>query len=307
MKKPLIIAHRGASGYYPEHTLKAYIEAIKMGADFIEPDLCMSKDGALIVRHDIYLSDTTNVAEKSMFHSRKRPHIGFDRIDWWVEDFTLAELKTLKARQPFKNRDHQYDDTMDIVTFDEVLTLAKEQSVIMGRPIGVYPETKSPSYLASIGLDFKEPLLKALNDHGVNNKDSLIYVQSFEPEILQDLGPHLKVPRILLLDSMQEKDKTAPITQPTYDVDTAKRVAEGIGPWKALLAHEDGTSTALMEEAKAEGLEVHAYTFRNDQLPRQFKTPEEEYLFFMEMGLDAFFTDFTDTAVAARKVFLNKT
>lgn len=303
MKKPYIIAHRGASGYYPEHTLNAYQAAIDMGADYIEPDLCLSKDGVLIVRHDVYLSDSTNVAEVSEFQSRKRFHPYFKREDWWVEDFTLAEIKRLKARQPFKNRDHQYDDQFDILVLDEVLKLAKQQSLVVGRQIGVYPETKSPGYLASIGLDYKKPLLKALNKYGFNDKDSLVYVQSFEPEILSELGPELNVPRILLLDSMQELDKSAPLRQPTYDVATAKDVAEGIGPWKTLLADDDGTSTGLLEEAHAAGLEVHAYTFRNDQLPKQFKNPEEEYHFFMALGLDAFFTDFTDTALKARERF----
>lgn len=302
--KPIIIAHRGASGYFPEHTLEGYRAAAAMGADYIEPDLVVTKDGHLVVRHDSYLSTSTNVADKPEFLDRKRGHALFDRDDWWIEDFTLEEIRTLRARQPFKGRSREYDDQFLIPTFAEVAQLSKDLTLEHGRPVGVYPETKHPSYFKSLGLDFKVPILTILNELDLNNGDSPVFVQSFEADILGELSNDLKVPRILLLDSMREMDPDAPLTEPTYDVKTAYQVAEGIGPWKALLAYTDGRSTGLLEEAHEAGLKVHAYTFRNDQLPEAFKSPEEEYFFYMKMGVDGFFSDFSDSAVMARAAFL---
>ncbi|MCB2097690.1 MAG: glycerophosphodiester phosphodiesterase, partial [Parvularculaceae bacterium] len=183
---PLVIAHRGASGYRPEHTLEAYALAIDMGADVVEPDLVFSKDGILVARHDRYLSTTTDVTDHPEFADRKRANDDPNdepREDWWVEDFTLADLKTLRARQPFPGRSKEFDGLYEIPTFEEMLTLVAQKAKETGRPVGVYPETKHPGFYASKGYDFEAPLLKSLDKFNAGP----VFIQSFEPEILKRL------------------------------------------------------------------------------------------------------------------------
>ena len=329
--KPLIIAHRGASGYLPEHTLEAYALAIEQGADVIEPDLVLTKDGVLVARHDRYLSATTNVADKPEFIDRRRvnPDTTYDaRDDWWVEDFTLAELKTLRARQPFDGRSTEFDDQFEIPTFAETLALIEEKSKDAGRPIGVYPETKHPGFFAAIGLDFEAPLLAALEGFDAGP----VFIQSFEPDILKRLKGKTDAKLIQLVY------EETPGAGSNIPLDEIAQYADGVGPAKDLILPSIGEKTQLIDRAHSLGLAVHPWTFRDDQsnenigvllgliiempaddtddapstdmkadakdepLPdifQQTKADSELRLFF-KFGVDGVFTDFPDTAVKAR-------
>lgn len=167
---PLIIAHRGASGYLPDHTLEGYAKAIELGADFIEPDLVMTKDGVLIARHEPNLKDTTDVARRAEFASRKRKMMvdGVEEEGWFASDFTLAEIKTLRAIQPRADRSKAFDGQFQIPTFDEILALRAQKSKETGRQIGVYPETKHPTYHQQLGLSLEKPLVALLAKYQLN-------------------------------------------------------------------------------------------------------------------------------------------
>src|SRR5262245_10038225 len=188
----LIIAHRGASGHRPEHTLESYQLAIDMGADYIEPDLVATKDGALVARHENEIGGTTDVADK--FPSRKRTATidGTAVTGWFTEDFTLAEIKTLRAKERLPFRSHEYDGRFEIPTFDEVVALAREIGRSRGRALGVYPETKHAAYFRSIGLPLEERLLDVLERHGWNTRVSPVFIQSFEDNLRQ-LRPRTSV------------------------------------------------------------------------------------------------------------------
>lgn len=289
---PLIIAHRGASGYLPEHTLEAYRLAAELGADFIEPDLVFSKDGHLVVRHDHYLSVSTDVADRPDFADRKTTKPGHDKPDWFTEDFTLDELKSLRARQAFPGRSTDFDGKYQIATFDEVLDLREQLSNDLGREIGIYPETKVPGYFKSIGLDYLQPLLKMLESRGFTEKTSPIIIQSFEGDILKRLRPHTSVRLMHLYDG------DAVLNDGVFE-DIAG-YCDGIGPFKGLLVDKNRTSSGVIEAAHERGLFVHPWTFRDDQLPSGLDDPMDEYLFFYDLGVDALFTDFTDSAYKAR-------
>ncbi len=287
-RQALVIAHRGAPGYLPEHTAPGYDLAIRMGADYIEPDLVFTKDGHLIVRHDHYLSDTTDVADHPEFASRKTQKPGHEREDWFSEDFTLAEIKTLRARQAFASRSHAADGKFEILTFDEFLTLAKGRTTMAGKPVGVYPETKLPSYFQSLGYDFETAVLAALARHGFDRPGSPVFIQSFEDGILRALRPKTDLPLIMLLEKADGAD-----------MQDIAAYADGIGPFKGLLVNKDGTSSGMVEAAHGAGLAVHPWTFRSDMLPEQFANAQAEFDFFLDLGIDGLFTDFANDARAA--------
>ncbi|MEM9014960.1 MAG: glycerophosphodiester phosphodiesterase family protein [Pseudomonadota bacterium] len=310
---PMIIAHRGASGYRPEHTLEAYALAIEQGADVIEPDLVVTKDGVLIARHDRYLSTTTNVADRPEFASRKRidpdPN-GQGREDWWAEDFTLAELKTLRARQSVPGRSQAYDDLYEIPTLEDILALIEIKAAETGRRIGVYPETKSPGYFERIGLSFDAPLLAALDGFGAGP----VFIQSFEPRILKRL--HGRTPH-KLVQLVYEENPGAGSNIPLANIAT---YADGVGPNKDMLIDIGLKDTGFLRQAHSLGLFVHSWTFRNDvdnSIVQYFRDtydivgdedlqfddptkPEAEYQLFYLLGVDGVFTDFPDTAVKVR-------
>ncbi len=358
-KAPLVIAHRGASGYLPEHTIASYTKAIEMGADFIEPDLVMTLDGALVVRHEPMLSGTTNVAELPVFASKKTTKNidGAMVEDWFVSDFTLAEIKQLKAKQAFPERPQLYNNVYEIPSFGEVIALAKEKSALLGRTIGIYPETKHPSFHEALGLKISDKLLEALTAAAWNNAAAPVYVQSFEVSNLQYIRSKSTVKIIQLLccyDVALNGDlifelpagKSISDAQP-FDwylkgdkrnfsffisdegLDFVKTYANGIGPWKPFIiphkgidANHDGVAddsngdgkiddadkvtlepTRLIERAHKRKLEVHAYTFRNENrrlLSNYKNNPILEYLAFYKLGVDGVFSDFTDTAVKAK-------
>ena len=256
---PLVIGHRGASGYRPDHTLESYKLAIDMGADFIEPDLVATKDGVLVARHEPNISATTNVKDRPEFASRKRKAMvdGFEEEGWFVSDFTLAELKTLRAIQPMADRDQSHNGQYAIPTFEEVLALAKSEGERAKRTIGVYPETKHPTYHANLGLKLEDRLLDILQKNGLTKKDSPVIIQSFETSNLKYLRTKTQVRLVQLIDGNDvnadgSMDFSLPWGQ-AYDLTVAgdsrnygalltpagladiKKYADGIGPWKPYL------------------------------------------------------------------------
>jgi glycerophosphoryl diester phosphodiesterase len=297
---PIVIAHRGASGYLPEHTLEAYALAIDQGADAIEPDLVITKDGVLIARHERYLSGSTDVASRPEFAARKRFDAFLEKDegrrleDWWVEDFTFAELRTLRARQPRANRSAEYDGLYVIPTFAEILALAARKSKEAGRPVGVYPETKHPDYFSAIGLDFKARLVSALRDYEAGP----VYIQSFVPEILQRLKGETDAKLVQLVEDRNGSPSVALADLAAY--------ADGVGPQKSLLA-----SGEFIAEARRLGLFIHPWTYRLDQLSlanadeagltaRERGVAEMAHA-FAELGVDGLFTDFPDAGLDARR------
>src|SRR3954467_715586 len=196
-----IIGHRGAPGYRPEHTLASYELAARMGADYIEPDLVSTKDGVLVARHEPEISGTTNVADHPEFTGRKTTKLldGVATTGWFTEDFTLAELKTLRAKEripAIRQRNTIYDGRYQIPTFQEVIDLTKRLSRELHRPIGIYPETKHPTYFRSIGLPLGPGLVKTLDRNGLNDEDAKVFVQSFEVGNLKKLDRELDVPLV---------------------------------------------------------------------------------------------------------------
>lgn len=298
-KAPLVIAHRGASGALPEHTLEAYHRALNDGADCIEPDLVMTRDGVLVDRHDTYLSTTTDVASRPEFANRKRksPDPEFtDREDWWVADFTLAELKTLRAVQPFKGRSKVFDGLYPVATFDEVLDLASQRHTVAGAPVCVYPEAKSPAYHAAIGHpDMAEKILAALQAHGMATRGSPIFIQSFEPDFVKKIDAMTDLPVVMLV-----ADKAG------LDAALAKPGApfwQGLGPNLNMLFDANGKSTGVVEAAHAKGIAVHPWTFRDD-VP--MGGPIEDIMKkYLALGIDGFFTDFAFTGYKVRNDVLN--
>ena len=324
MEKPLngpaiIIAHRGASGERPEHTIASYTRAIEQGADYIEPDLVLTKDGVLVARHENEISETTNIAEKREFANRKTSKTidGEKMTGWFTEDFTLDELKTLRAKErlPQLRKDNMaFDGQFEIPTFEEILTLAKAHNV------GVYPETKHPSYFASIGLPHEAPLLAMLTRFGHVTKDAPIFIQSFEVENLKALRPKTK---LRLIQLMEEKGSPADRSDLTYpQMATAEGLkivatyADGVGPNKAMVIPRTmignlGTPTTLVADAHKVGLAVHPWTFRRENYflplaqksgvdPRGIGDVQAEMKAFLATGIDGIFSDNVAEAVSAR-------
>lgn len=320
-EKPLILGHRGASGYRPEHTLESYRLAIKMGADYIEPDLVMTKDGVLVARHENEISETTDVAQKFPDRKKTKEIDGEKITGWFTEDLTLKEIKTLRAKERLEFRDQSYNGKFEVPTFDEVLDLLKSEQKKHKRPLGVYPETKHPSYFAAIGLPMEKAVVAALEKHGLNQASSPVFIQAFELDILKKLKALTPVPLILLYgspdsppwDFVLKKDRRTfrDLTQPAALKELSTIIA-GIGPAKGYIIPTNNFGerlkpTSLVADAHAAGLQVHPYTFRKEEifLPATYKgNTEAEYLEFFEQGVDGVFTDFPDLAFSARAKFL---
>lgn len=320
MPSPLVIGHRGASGHRPEHTLASYALAIELGADFIEPDLVATKDGALVARHEPEIGATTDAAEKFPDRRARRLVDGALVEGWFASDFTLAELKTLRARQPWPNRADAWDGLFEIPTFAEILALALDKSREKSRPIGIYPETKHPTYHRTLGLPLEPPLLATLSHYGFTRPDCAVFIQSFEVANLKMLATQTRLPLIQLLDEPQlqpydfavggDRRTYADLAEPAGLREIAA-YAYGIGPWKRMILPQnpDGTialPTRLIDDAHAAGLKVHAYTFRDEpqHLAADYRLdPIAEYRRFFELGADGVFSDFPDTAFRARADF----
>jgi glycerophosphoryl diester phosphodiesterase len=302
---PLVIAHRGASGHRPEHTIEGYRLAIEMGADFIEPDLVSTKDGVLIARHENEISSTTDVAER--FPDRKRTATvdGQTVTGWFSEDFTLSEIKTLRARERLPFRSHAFDGQFGIPTFDEVIELAQRMGTSGGRPVGVYPETKHPTYFRKLGLPLEERLLESLQRHGWNQRDAPVFIQSFEQDNLRELRKKTTVRLIQLVS-----------TPDIVDGDGLKAIAayaDGIGAEKRLVVpvNADGSlrpATDLVGRAHALHLLVHVWTVRTERefLPAAYPDAAAEFTMLRDLGVDGVFTDFPDIAVKTYRPTLSK-
>lgn len=338
-KAPIVIGHRGASGYRPEHTLAAYDLAISQGANYIEPDLVSTKDGVLVARHENALAivnpttgalieATTNIHELAQFADRKTTKLidGVAFTGWFTEDLTLAELKTLRAREripAIRPGNTAYDDQFEVPTLQEVIDLAKQRSAELGRPIGIYPETKHPTYFDSIGLSMEEPLAQILHANYGNTSSAPVFIQSFEVANLKDLNTMTDISIVQLLNGGgRPYDFTLAGDTRTYaDMATAAGIAEiatyadGIGANKNMMIprNADGTlgePTSLIDDAHAAGLIVHGWTFRaeNAFLPVDYRSSTDpiaigdmqgEAIAYLNAGMDGFFTDHPDVGVAA--------
>ncbi len=321
--KPLIIGHRGASGHKPEHTLASYQLAIDMKADYIEPDLVMTKDKVLVARHENEISETTDVALKFPERKTTKKIDGKEKVGWFVEDFTLKEIKTLRAKERLSFRNHLEDFKYEIPTFAEILDLVVSESKKQKRKIGVYPEMKHPSYFKSIGLPLDQALIKELKAHNLNKKNSQVFIQSFELSSLVEIKKLTPLPLIFLIDDPQEipYDHVLSNDKRTYldlmtpaELKKIKSVVYGIGPHKNYVIPEDANKklqspTPLIKVAHDLGLKVHVYTFRSDKeyLNKEYDgNPEKEYHRFFSLGVDGLFSDFPDDAIKARQSFLKE-
>lgn len=294
-EKPIIIAHRGASGLYPEHTILAYETAIAQGADFIEPDLVMTQDGVLITRHDPYLSDTTNVADHPEFADRKKKRVTpmGEMEDWWVDEFTLAEIKTLKARQQFPARTMEFNDQLDIVTFDEVMDVALKAAG-EGRKVGLHIEAKWPGYYSSVGLDMVDPILEGMKAKGLAEAGIPVFIQCFEPQFLEAFAAKSDLPTIQNMVGPPYNK----LLGLEYDLETMPTA--GVGADKSYILNEDGTTTDFVDRAHTRGLLVHVYTVRDDQPLKGYDTAQAELNALIAAGADGIWVDYPDTAVAVR-------
>jgi glycerophosphoryl diester phosphodiesterase len=284
----LVIGHRGASGYRPEHTLEAYRLAAEQGADYIEPDLVITKDGVLVARHENEIGGTTDVASHPEFASRRTTKVidGVAVTGWFTEDFTLAELKTLRAKEripQLRPQNTAYDGQFEVPTLQEVLDLRKQLSKELGREIGVYPETKHPTYFRAIGLPLEEPLVELLTRNGLNRPNAPVFVQSFETGNVRMLDGELRVPLVQLLDSPTRKPvgdtrTYGELATPAGLADIAS-YADGVGPAKDYIVPRNPDAswvepTSFVEDAHAAGLVVHPWTFRreNNFLPLDLRS-----------------------------------
>ena len=296
----IVIAHRGASGERPEHTLESYQRAIEQGADYIEPDLVMTRDGVLIARHENEIGGTTDVARHPEFADRRRTQVidGETMTGWFTEDFTLAEIKTLRARErlpALRAANCAFDGRFGVPTFEEIMQLAQSANrTCAGRSrIGLYPETKHPAHFQKLGLALERPMLETLERHGYAERGSPVFIQSFDPGNLRQLRAMTPLPLVQLLE------------HGIGDVARIAEYADYIGIAKAL------ATPASVAEAHAQGLKVHVWTFRaeNEFLPDDFKIGQSpaahgdlrgEIARYLALGIDGFFTDFPAIGVAVR-------
>jgi glycerophosphoryl diester phosphodiesterase len=343
---PLVIGHRGSAGTLPEHTLEGYALAIQQGADFVEPDLVLTKDGVMIARHEPMLDGTTDVAARFPA-SRKTTRMldGFATTAFFAGDFTLAEIKTMRAVQAGASRSHAFDGQFTIPTLDEVIALVKSEGAKAGRNVGIYPEIKHSTFHATVagfGANvFEDKLLATLHAAYGNTAAAPVFIQSFEVSNLQYLRTRTGIRLVQLIDADDVNNDgsmslVAPYHKP-YDfvvkndprsfadlltpagLDFVKTYANAVGPWKPYLVKtvNDGVertgdatltindrrvdgSTGVVEAAHQRGLLVHTWTFRNDASGYGFKDPQAEMEYYMRLGVDGVFTDFTATGVAAR-------
>jgi len=331
----IVIAHRGASGYLPEHTLAAYYVAILQGADYIEPDLVMTRDGRLVARHENEISQTTDVAARPEFSSRRKTRTidGVPVEGWFTEDFTLAELKQLRAREripKIRPANARFDGMFEVPTLEEVLDLLR--AVNAGRPkdgsrlpVGIYPETKHPSYFASIGLPMEAPLVRILHRYGYRGRAAPVFIQSFETGNLRRLATLTRLPLIQLLTDRGAPYDLAASGDPRSYADLATpaglaeiaRYARGVGLNKNMIFPpradgSTGTPTRVVHDARHAGLLVHAWTFRQENTflpagdrvglnPGDAGNLDAEIARFLELGIHGIFTDQPDIGVRARR------
>ncbi|XP_077211329.1 glycerophosphodiester phosphodiesterase GDPD6-like isoform X1 [Tasmannia lanceolata] len=313
--RPYNIAHRGSNGEIPEETSPAYMRAIEEGADFIETDILASKDGSLVCFHDVTLDNTTDVANHKEFIGRKRTYEvqGMNMTGWFVVDFTLKELKSLRVKQRYEFRDQQYNGKFTIITFDEFISIALDAP----RVVGIYPEIKSPVFINqhvkwSDGKKFEDKFVEKLLDYGYKgaymSKDWLkkpVFIQSFAPTSLIYISNLTDSPKIFLIDDVtvptQDTNQSYwEITSDSY-FEFIKEYVVGIGPWKDTLVGTQNnyllTPTDLVARAHAKDLQVHPYTYRNENMCLHWNFHQDPYAEFdywiNTIGVDGLFTDFT--------------
>jgi glycerophosphoryl diester phosphodiesterase len=328
---PIVIAHRGASGHRPEHTLESYKLAIEQGADYVEPDLVSTRDGALVARHENEIGTTTDVAAYPELAGRRTTKTidGVPVTGWFTEDFTLAELKTLRARERLSQlRGTGFDGRFEVPTLPEILDLVKEMNARLRRRgrrrVGVYPETKHPSYFEGIGLALEEPLLRTLEQNGFERADDPVFIQSFEVANLRQLARRTRLRLVQLVDDGGQPYDFVRAGDPRAYADLVTPAglrhiasyAAAIGANKSLIFPRDARNrlrpqTRLVRDAHRAGLLVHAWTFRaeNTFLPHSLRVgsvTEElgdlrgEVALFLRAGVDGFFTDHPGIGLAAR-------
>ncbi|MGA5261547.1 glycerophosphodiester phosphodiesterase [Streptomyces sp. OS603R] len=334
---PTIIGHRGASGYRPEHTFGSYQLALDMGADIVEAgDLVPTKDGHLVCRHEPEIGGTTDVAGHPEFAGRRTTKTldGTEVTGWFTEDFTLAELKRLRAVERIPaNRPHNtlYNGRWEIPTFEEVLRWQDEQTRRRGKQVWIYPELKHPTYFRKLGLGLEERVAKILRRHGKDRRNSPVILQSFEPTAVQRIGELVGNPLVVLLDAAGTRpwDFTeAGDPRTVDDLITPKGLkeiasyAQGIGPTLNLVLPRDSAGrltepTTLVRDAHRAGLILHPYTLRNENpfLPAEFRRGSDPdaygdvfgaYRAYFATGIDGVFTDHPDTGLLAREEFVNR-
>ncbi|MEV8342650.1 glycerophosphodiester phosphodiesterase [Streptomyces niveus] len=333
---PTIVGHRGASGYRPEHTLGSYQLALDMGAHVIEQDLVPTKDGHLVCRHENDITGTTDVADHPEFAGRKTTKSvdGVSLTGWFTEDFTLAELKKLRAKERIpQSRPHStlYNGRWEIPTFEEVLRWADEEGRRRGEPVWLYVETKHPTYFRGLGLGLEERLAKLLRRYGRDRRDSPLFLQSFEPTSMQRMAKLVSTPRVVLFDAANTQPWDFKQSgDPRFVADLIKpeglkwiaSFAQGIGPWVDLIIPKDATGklgkpTTLVRDAHAKGLILHPYTMRNENsfLPADFRIGTDPNAYgdafgafktYFEQGIDGIFTDNPDTGLLAAADFNKK-
>jgi glycerophosphoryl diester phosphodiesterase len=323
-----VIGHRGASGYRPEHTLAAYELAILQCADYIEPDLVSTQDGVLVARHENEIGGTTDVADHPEFASRQTTKVidGASVTGWFTEDFTLAELRTLRAKERIpatRPQNTAFDGRYQVPTLEEVVDLARNSRTCDGKPVGIYPETKHPTYFDSIGLSLEEPLVEILEANGLDGRRDAVIIQSFEVGNLQELDGMIDVDIAQLINCAGAPYDFVVGGDPrTYaDLATPDGLAEiatyadGVGVCKDVMIprNADGTlaePTDVIDDAHDAGLIVHGWTFRveNRFLPTEFRSGPDleapgdvigEIEVFVDAGMDGFFTDNPDLGVHA--------
>jgi glycerophosphoryl diester phosphodiesterase len=330
-EEPIIFGHRGATGYRPEHTIASYELAVQHGAEYIEPDLVLTKDGVLVARHENEIGDTTDVADRPEFADRHTTKVidGVEETGWFTEDFTLAELKTLRVYERIPDQrpnNTLYDGRYEILTLQEIVDFAKRASREYRRPVGVIPEVKHPTYYESIGLPFEPPLVELIKRNGYNGPDGRMVIQSNEPTILRRLNKQVNTQLMQsLLNAGSPYDTVASGEGPTYDeMATADGLREIATYADWLTAQKNrfiprvdgalGEPTTLAEDARNAGLAVSIYTFRNENRylppalrigsdPNAYGDAWAEYEAFFELGIDALFSDNPDTALIARREF----
>ncbi|MFG3164202.1 glycerophosphodiester phosphodiesterase [Streptomyces sp. NPDC048232] len=333
---PTVIGHRGASGYRPEHTFGSYELALDMGADIVEAgDLVPTRDGHLVCRHEPEIGGTTDVADHPEFADRERTKLldGVSTTGWFTEDFTLAELKTLRATERIPaNRPHNtlYDGRWEIPTFEEVLRWQNEQTRRRGRQVWIYPELKHPTYFRKLGLGTEERLARLLRKYGKDRKNSPVVIQSFEPTSIQRMNRLVGNPLAVLLSGANSRPWDFVETgdpRTTADLITPKGLkeiasyAQGIGPTLDLIIPKDSAGrltepTTLVRDAHRAGLILHPYTMRNENpfLPAEFRKGGDPDAYgdafgafrtYFATGIDGIFTDNPDTGVLAREDFVN--
>ncbi|MGW1539706.1 glycerophosphodiester phosphodiesterase [Streptomyces sp. NPDC002309] len=333
---PTIVGHRGASGYRPEHTLGSYQLALDMGADIVEAgDLVPTKDGHLVCRHEPEIGGTTDVASHPEFVDRRTTKLldGVSTTGWFTEDFTLAELKTLRATERIPaNRPHNtlYDGRWEIPTFEEVLRWQDEQARRRGKEVWIYPELKHPTYFRALGLSLEERVAKVLRKYRRDRWNSPVILQSFEPTSIQRLHKLVDNPLVVLLsgattrpwDFVETGDprSVADLIKPAGLREIAS-YAQGIGPTLDLVIPRDAAGnltrpTTLVADAHKVGLKLHPYTLRNENpfLPANFRKGTDAdaygdafgaYKAYFATGIDGIFTDQPDTGLLAREDFVN--